>query len=248
MAQRKLAPDSSVPLYRQLRDFLQKDIEGGLLLPQDQLPSERELVEELEVSRITVRHALLELVQQGYLYSIPGKGFFVNEWRQTYELHGLLSFTTAIQNRDQNPSSRVLEAGRILASTALARQLSLFPGEEVVMLSRLRMIDDAPVMLQQSWLPYKHCPGLLDHDLDRISLYKVLREKYNIVLMRAETTVSARLATPQECDLLELGDNGVVLTTDQLTHNQRDQPVELTTAANHPQRHPLSLIHGNAKS
>ena len=115
------------------------------------------------------------------------------------------------------------------------------------MLSRLRMIDNNPVMLQQSWLPHKHCPGLLDYEFDQTSLYKVLKEEYNIVLMRAETTVSARLATAQERELLDLTETGVVLTTDQLTYNQREQPVELTVAANHPQRHPLSLVHGNSR-
>src|SRR5262245_29515406 len=102
-----LARGSPKPLYRQLKDRIIKELEVGSRAPHSQLPSERAWVEKLGVSRITVRQALSELVQQGYLYTVPGKGFFVGERRNARELNSFLSFTSASRARGETPTSKV---------------------------------------------------------------------------------------------------------------------------------------------
>ena len=236
-----LSRDSAVPLYQQIKQKLLEDIQSGVLEPNTRLPSERQLVEQFGVSRITVRQALSELVQEGYLYTQPAKGFFVAEQPQPYELNVLLSFTAVARERGLTPGSRVVEASVIPASQALARQLLVPLGAEVVSLVRLRLINDVPVRVEHVWLPHERCPGILKHDLSAGSLYAVLHDEYGLVLTHAHTTIRARLASAQEREWLGLADPDAVVTVDQLTYAQDGRPAELSLMVIHPRRYPLSL-------
>lgn len=218
-----------------------RELERGARRPHSQLPSEREWVKELGVSRITVRQALMELVQQGYLYTVPGKGFFVGERKNARELNAFLSFTAASESRGEVPTSKVLAAEIVPATVAVASQLQIAPGAEVVRLHRLRLASDVPVMVQESLLPHARCPGLLDRDLARLSLFATLQKTYHLALVRADTTITARIADRAEKKALGLEDPGVVLVVDQLSYASDGLPVEHTVAVMHPARHPLSL-------
>src|SRR5262245_35555810 len=144
-----LTRTSPRPLYRQLKDRLLQELEVGSRTAHSRLPSEREWVKKLGVSRITVRQALGELVQQGYLYTVPGKGFFVGERKQARELNAFLSFTAAAEARGERPSSRVLESKVVRASAEVAHDLQIAPGAEVVVLGRLRLANGVPMMIQR---------------------------------------------------------------------------------------------------
>jgi GntR family transcriptional regulator len=194
-----------------------------------------------KASRITVRQALSELVQQGYLYTVPGKGFFVGEKRRARELDLFLSFTTAARNRGEVPSSKVLEAKIIRATTEVAHDLQILPAAEVVVLRRLRLSNDIPMLVQRSLLPHARCPRLLERNLEAVSLFATLREEYGISLSRAETTITARLADASERKALSLPAPGVVLVTDQLTESEDGAPVERVLSVSHPELHPLSF-------
>src|SRR5262249_26067339 len=135
-----LQRDAAVPLYRQLKQRLLEDIRGGELEPHARLASERTLLEQFGVSRITVRQALQELVQEGYLYSAPGKGFFVAARAEPYELHALRSFTATARARGHVPGSRVVAARVVPAAAEVARPLHLPEGAEVVSLVRVRAL------------------------------------------------------------------------------------------------------------
>ncbi|HXU81152.1 MAG TPA: GntR family transcriptional regulator [Polyangia bacterium] len=236
-----LARGSPKPLYRQLKDRLLRELEVGARQPHSQLPSEREWVKKLGVSRITVRQALMELVQQGYLYTVPGKGFFVGEKKKAHELNAFLSFTAATEARGEVPSSKVLEAKILRATVAIAHDLEIAPGAEVVRLKRLRLTSDVPIMIQESLLPHARCPGLLDRDLSTLSLFATLQDDYHLTLVRAETTIGARLGDKTERKALGLEEPGVVLVVDQLSFASDGLPVERTTSVTHPTRHPLFL-------
>lgn len=238
----KISRDSSIPLYQQIKQSLLRDIQSGVLEIYTRLPSERKLTEEFGVSRITVRQALTELVQEGYLYTKPSMGFYVAEQTQPYELNVLLSFSSSARERGLVPSSKILESSIIPATSALSRQLLIGLGSEVVSLVRLRYIDDLPVRIEHVWLPHGRCPGVLESDLEGGSLYAVLSEKYELIMTRAETSISARIASAQEQELLDLSYPDAVVTVDQLTYAQDGKPIELSVIVIHPRRYPLSLI------
>jgi GntR family transcriptional regulator len=247
MGNLEICRDSPTPLYQQIKQLLVGQITAGTLPPHSRLPSERELVERLGVSRITVRQALGELVQQDFLYTTPSKGFYVAEPQHPFELNALMSFTSIAQERDKKPSNRVLKAEVVAASPALSQKLLVVQGAEVIHLVRLRLLDRVPVIFAQSWLPHARCPDLLRLDLEHISLFGVLRERYGLALTRAHTTVSARLATAREKSLLNLEGDGVVLTMEQTTFTGDDRVAEVSNQVVHPQRFPLSLTHSDMR-
>jgi GntR family transcriptional regulator len=233
---------SPKPLYRQLQERLRRELELGKRAPHSRLPSEREWVRKLGVSRITVRQALGELVSQGYLYSVPGKGLFVGERRAARELDPFLSFTAATLARGEQPSSRLLEGRLIRAGAELAGALGIDAGDDVVSLHRVRLASGAPVMIQRAYLPHDRCPGLLERPLEQLSLFATLREVYGCCLVRAETRIAARPARRDERELLGLPPRAVVLVTDQLTVGADGLPVERSEAVLHPDRHALLLV------
>jgi GntR family transcriptional regulator len=107
------------------------------------------------------------------------------------------------------------------------------------------MLDGVAAVVQESWLPHAVCPGLLDGDVEHLSLYTVLTERYGLDLARGHTVISARLASDEERAWLELPEPASVLTVDQLTSTREGRPVELSNSVYHPHRYPLSIVHGD---
>lgn len=233
--------DSQIALYRQLKDWILGEIERGGWATGALLPSERVLVAELGVSRITVRQALRELVQEGVLESVPGKGFFVVE-RPSFPLHGLVSLTALAGERGARVANRVLVARQVTASATLARGLGVNVGTGLVYVSRVRLLDGVPMCVQNLWLPEHRCPGLLEEDLERASIFALLTGRFGIELAWAEVTIGARIADANERRLLQLGVGLPVLTVDQRTLDRSGEAVEYSLSAHHPGRFPVTLV------
>ncbi len=226
------------PLHAQLKESIVAAIQSGQYPPGARLPSQRELCEQHNISHMTVRRAINELVSEGYILAVPGRGLFVKE-RVAYPLENFKGFATLTREGGQVPSSQVLAAGLIPAPAALARDLQVAEHAELVHLHRLRFINGRPVMIQQSWLPHALCPGILNNDFASASLFEVLARDYHLRVVEGSQTISARLASLEECRLLRLPDRGVVLTVDALEFSQLRRPVEFSISIFNPQIHPL---------
>jgi GntR family transcriptional regulator len=162
-------------------------------------------------------------------------------------LNALLSFSAAARSRGVEPGTRILVAEVVPSPPAVVFQLHLAAGEPVVFLRRIRLLDGVAAVVQESWLPHAVCPGLLDdHDVADLSLYTVLTERYGLDLARGHTVISARLASVEEREWLELPDPAAVIMVDQLTSTREGRPVELSNSVYHPHRYPLSIVHGDS--
>lgn len=192
------------PLYQALADALLERIHQGDLQPNDRIPSENELVQEYQLGRNTVRHAISELVSQGILKTIHGVGTFVEDSRLRKTAEYLLGFTSEMQLQGKEVGSQVLDARLIPADPFLSRRLQVQLGAEVVFLSRIRMIDGEPTAIERAHLPHELCPGILRHDFSEASLYQLLSDNYGRHPDHAEQEIAARLATPQVAGLLGL--------------------------------------------
>lgn len=214
------------PLYLQLKDTLETQIRAGVYRRHERLPSERELSEQFGVSRMTARHALLALVNDGAVYTRIGKGTFVAGPKIDQQLQSLSGFSHEIRLRGNRPSSRILEA-RITHPTAdAATALGLTGGDDVVILARLRLADEMPLAFETAYLPAALVPGLLVHDFTVESLYDVLERDYRLQLTHAEQRLEAGLATPRELELLQVAAPAAVLRMRRLTLAADRTPVE----------------------
>jgi GntR family transcriptional regulator len=236
------------PLYKQVKDRLLETLSDGSLPPMGKLASERELVEQYGVSRITVRQAMRELVAEGHLRSHPGKGFYATgrSSAQAFELELLRSFTATAIRHGLVPGGRLISGEIVPADAALSASLSVHPGEPVVALRRLRLLDGQPVAIAEDWIEARKVPGLLSLDWQsgNRSLYDELRGRYRLNPESGETILSSRLATAGEAKLLGLKRPAAVLTVEQIAYASDGRPINATRSIHHPTRYPLRLEQG----
>ncbi len=218
---------SHLPLHQQLKAAIEERILSGEWLPGAQVPSERELCEQYEISRITVRQALAALVMEGRLIRAQGRGTFVASPRIEQQLTQLTGFTQDMKARGKRPSARVLEAGSIVALPMVARALRIKVGESVIMLKRLRLADGEPMAIETAYLPESCCHGLLKEKLAARSLYDILRKKYRLSPVRAVQQMEAIACPAAEAKLLGTRRGAPVLHIHRTTYDREGRPFEL---------------------
>lgn len=215
-----------IPLYYQLAERLREQIESGALAPGTQLPSERELSEELGISRMTVRQAITYLAQKGTLVIKPGIGTFAAEPKLTYDALHLLGFTEEMAAQGRHVSSRVLHQEIGIPPSGVAAKLGLSPTGKTVKIARMRLEDNIPLLLETIHIPAALCPRLEKQDLARHSLYAILENKYGIVLKRARQTFEATTANEYESQLFGIAMHAPMLLSEGVTFDSDDTPVE----------------------
>lgn len=183
---------SPVPLYYQIKEWLL----DSLPQPGEQLPTELELTNRFGVSRMTVVQALRALEQEGVINRIQGKGTFVSPRKIEQRLASLMGFTAELQARGMVTETRLLSPIEpVLPQPKMARELQLPPNEMVWKVVRLRSVGYEPIAMQTAYLPVRLCPGLASDNLSG-SLYSILKERYNLVGLRALESYEAAIAGP----------------------------------------------------
>ena len=215
-----------LPLYAQLKAAIDARIDSGEWPPESQVPSERELCEQFRLSRITVRHTLHQLVSEGRLIRIHGRGTYVASSPLKKQLLPLVGFSEDMLSRGQRPGARVLRFEATLASLAVAKALQLGAGEGVIVLKRLRLANGRPMALETVHLPETLFPGVIGESLEDRSLYALLRQKYGTRPGRALQQWQAVACSPADAKLLDLEKGSPVLQINRTTYDQHGRPFE----------------------
>jgi GntR family transcriptional regulator len=165
------------------------------------IPSERQLTQELGVSRLTVRAALDELVRDGYLDRRHGSGTYVTEPKIAQPLT-LTSFSDEMRRRGMVPGSRTLELTITTAGARLARRLQVSPAARLVRVKRLRLADAEPMAMEILHIPEALVPGLTRADLEDRSFYDLLQERYEVVIVSGTQTIEPTVTSEEESEVL----------------------------------------------
>ncbi len=214
------------PRYAQLHRHIAAAIQSGALAPDDQLPPERELAEIADVSRVTVRKAVAQLVADGLIEQRQGAGSFVKGAGQKLEqsLSSLVSFTENMRARGMDSTSVVLGAGLFPPSPQEMMTLGLSSIDKVARINRLRSANDTPMALENSSLPQDILGA--PEKVQR-SLYEVLR-KTEAAPTRAIQRVTAVNLGTKDADLLQLPEGTAVLQIDRTGYLATGRPIEFT--------------------
>jgi GntR family transcriptional regulator len=175
--------------------------ETAAMAPGTPVPPERELARAYGTSRTTVRQALAELVVEGRLLRIQGKGTFVAK-PKVAQLLELASYTERLTAHGLHPETKILEIGYVTADEPLAVLLGIRPGGRALRIHRLRLADGEPMSIDTSHLPARRFPGLRKQLERHSSLYETLSAVYSIQLTEAEETIETVLADPHDARLL----------------------------------------------
>jgi GntR family transcriptional regulator len=199
------------------------------LPPGSPVPPERTLSVEFGTSRTTVRQALQELVVEGRLERIQGKGTFVAKTKVAQALR-LTSYTEDMRAQGLEPTSRLLEIGYMLADDVLSERLGVKPRARVLRIERLRLANGDPMALETTHLSAQRFTGLRRHLERSNSLYAVLSEKYGVTLLEAEETIETVPAPPREAHLLGTDVGLPLLLLSRHSLGEDGKPVEYVRA------------------
>lgn len=225
----------ATPAHVRIRTDLLQEIESGAFGVDQRLPSEVELAERYGVTRMTVRQALMALVNDGMLVRRRGVGTFVAMGAaKRRNMSRLTGFMEEMRSDGREVQTRMLVQQIEPPTDGLGTSLQLASGAHVVHVARLRMVDGEPVIVQHSWVPYDRAPELWNEPLVDDSLYATLRERYGIQLRRADQRIGAVAANSELASLLELRTGAPLLRIERVAFDAGNVPVEFARSWTRP--------------
>jgi GntR family transcriptional regulator len=223
----KIDSQSKLPLYDQIERNLRDLIINGQLNPGETMPSEWELVELYGVSRLTVRRALDELVRQNWLERKHGVGTFVRQPTTASIAASKLSFTEQMRSIGRKPSSRLISKGTTPATAKIARFLRIQEAEPVIEITRVRLADGEPILLETCYLSSERFPTLAAYSWsENESLYKILSDEYDVIVTGMDHTLKPVLLTETEAHYLQTKSGAPAILSEIVSFTKNGTPVE----------------------
>ena len=206
-------------LYFQLYEILKKKIESNEWLVGAQIPTEDDLCKMFGVSRATVRTAVMELVRQGYLKRQQGKGTFIYKNYVSEGLTMLTNFRELLFEEGLNFTTNVLARTVMMPIDDLDVKLDITKDKHVIYIKRLRSIDNEPVLLQETYIPYHICPLLLEEDIEHQSLFELFEKKYSIKITRVKNYIEITGLHADEKQLVGLPESSQAILLNQFFYS-----------------------------
>lgn len=217
-----------VPLYHQIQHLIRHRIAKGEYTPGSQIPSENELCRELNVSRVTLRDALRELVRDRMLVKVQGKGTFVSaEPPKLLAPVKYAGFLDELQERFIKLKVAAVDMRAVPASAELIATLRLREDVEVMRIRRLRHVDDEPFSFTVNYLPLEIGSRVREKDLHTVPLLRILQEDLKIPIIHAHETIEAAPADPEVAQKLGIPVLYPVLHMKRVMFTTGDRPFEL---------------------
>lgn len=228
-AKKSINKTTPIPLYYQLKEILLEYIKSPH--HSDCLPTEIELCKQYDISRSTVRQAINELVADGYLERVKGKGTLIvkDKINQDY-LFVIESFNEEMREKGLVHKTKVLEFEIIPANEVISLNLRLQPGAEAIKLVRLRSINEEPILYVKTYLPAYLFQGLLEKDLENNSLYYIVENDYGYRIAKSARTIEAIRADEFLAKLLTIQKGDPIQYIESISFFEDQTPFEYTLA------------------
>ena len=216
-------------LYHNIENDLRQKILSGEYGPGEKLPTEAEFCKMYSVSRITVRRAIQNLVDDNMLCRYRGKGTFVrqpvHEYDDTHENN--MGFGSLLA-QDASSRRKVVAAERMPASDYIAERLAIPVGNEIQLVRRVAYADNVPLILDNVYVSSEYLPNLVDDLKEDISLYDLLEGTYKLKLARADQRMNAVSATKEDAELLECLPGAALLHVEKIVTDTTGRPVHFS--------------------
>jgi GntR family transcriptional regulator len=212
------------PVYLQIVDDIKKKINSAQLKPGDTVSSETALCKEYGASRMTVRKGLAILAGEGYIYSIPGKGNFV----QKPELNKYIIYYDEMKNSINSVDrAKLLEVNIIMPDEKLAGDLQITRNKNVVLIRRLFYTDGAPVAYDVKYLLYHKGMPVVEKEIEHATFPEMLSGRVPRFALKKELVIHALIPGEEIRKYLNIYDDLALLVVEQKLYNGENKPVGL---------------------
>ncbi|WP_329885905.1 GntR family transcriptional regulator [Pseudoramibacter faecis] len=215
------------PLHQQLREILEDAIESGKWGPDEKIPSENELSSMYGLSRMTVRSVLTELVREGWLYRVQGKGTFVSEKIETLS-PAYIGIREQLEKMGYEISTKIIEIKTEKGNQTVTKRLKLQPYDLVYKIKRVRYIRNEPISIHISYVSPKYSFQLTKENLEKEQLCVILNEEYGLQRKRVDETLESVSASSEEAKLLNTKKDRPLLLLRDVIYSSDGLPFEYT--------------------
>lgn len=216
---------SHIPLYRQVEQILEEKIISGQWEVGSQLPTEQELSGRFDVSTITVKRAVIELVNKGYLFRQRGKGTFVSGAAKEQDLNSILSLSTG---SEQEHPHDLLNFQYEKAGSEIAQKLRIDPEDGVIRIERLKVENNDPLALEYTYLPAEKCQGLTPEMINNDLIFNILKSRFHIALNRAKVFIRPYILPDHQAKLLQVEPGTPVFEWERTTYTKQEDIIEFS--------------------
>lgn len=207
-----------IPRHIQITRWVEEQIHQNTYKPDEKLPSENEMAQKFDVSRVTIRRALQSLESNGLIYRCQGLGSFVSDTRTPHNLVRLTDFSEDMVRAGLKATSEVRQFTSIKAPDWLAEALDIEVDQHVIQIDRLRLGNGEPVAFDSTWMPMFYGQLIKESDLKSATIYKILEEQYDIRLIRGKYQITADSASEHLARELGVDVNMPLLRIDRSTY------------------------------
>ncbi len=220
----KLNNNDSQPLYLQLKNTIKELIDNGEIAKGEKILSEKELCEKYQVSRITVRNALSELENEGYLIKKQGKGSYATKPKIFRPLVDSIGFTESCKKAGLESVSVVLKREILPMNDLMQQSLILDNNDKIIYIQRLRYAGGEPLMLENNYYSYNKYEFLM-HEALTVSLYELLESKGIVCNQSLKTIITVTTAKGDIAQLLQVSLGAPLFVMDGVMGDSQGQPV-----------------------
>ncbi len=212
------------PVYLKIVEDIKKKINGAELKPGDAISSETSLCKEYGASRMTVRKGLAILVSEGYIYSIPGKGNFVQKPEQDKYIVHYDEMNNSINRVDK---IKLLEVNIIMPDEKLAAELQITRNKNVILIRRLFYTDGAPVAYDVKYLLYQKGMPIVEKEIEHATFAEMVSNSMPIYALKKELSIYSRMPNEEIKRYLNIYDELALLVVEQKLFNNESKPIGL---------------------
>ena len=205
-----------LPAYLQIHDQIKKEIDEEVWQIGQRLPSERDLAETFQVSRMTLRQAITLLVEEGVLERRVGSGTFVASTRVQEKMRGTTSFTEIMKSQGKTPSSQLISYRRTLPSKQEVEKLGINKTENIIRMERVRYADKLPVVYEVASIPEKFIKNFNKEEITS-HFFQTLQE-HGYKIGKSQQTIYARLAKEKIAHYLGIPRGHAILALTQVSY------------------------------
>ncbi|MEH7118337.1 GntR family transcriptional regulator [Neobacillus vireti] len=217
---------SPKPLYVQLKEMIKKDIDTGKYAKDNKLPTEKEMVDMYNISRITIRRALTELEREGLVQKQHGIGTFVtNNKKFKRDLISVTGFSEFLVQTGKQPETKIILTEVLKASNWISEILNVPIKEPVLEVRRLHLIEGDPVHLETSYYSLRKFPDLDQHISESNSIYNILKDRYSMKAVKNHKTLAAVFPTLEQAKLLQLTQDHIVFEVEKWAYDHKGEVI-----------------------